>query len=106
MTNIINDVKIVFDYRSSSNWDDSAVLMNGEIGIVKLSSTDIRIKVGDGSTTFANLPWVSSEKQSYKFNEIENSTDGNYVVLDSGTSSDWADNIELESLKELLNTAV
>ena len=87
MTNIINDVKIIFDYRSSADWDESIVLLNGEIGIVKLSSTDIRIKVGDGSTTFANLPYLSADadidlSQYYTKAETYNKTE-----IDSKVSS-------------------
>lgn len=36
------------------------VLGSGEIGIERVSSSDIRIKVGDGSTAWASLPYASS----------------------------------------------
>ncbi len=46
---------------STADWTaNNIVLGNGELAIERVSSTDIRIKVGDGVSTFLALPYASS----------------------------------------------
>lgn len=46
---------------STADWAaNNLVLGSGEIGIERVSSSDIRIKVGDGSTPFGSLPYASA----------------------------------------------
>ena len=46
---------------STADWAaDNIVLGSGEIGIERVSSSDIRIKVGDGTTAWASLPYASA----------------------------------------------
>ena len=54
---------------SYSNWikEGAIVLKNGEIGIAQISTSDnqltppaVGIKVGDGSTPYAQLPWIQA----------------------------------------------
>ena len=39
---------------------NNIALGSGEVGVERVSSTDIRIKVGDGSTAWASLPYASA----------------------------------------------
>lgn len=46
---------------STADWTaNNIVLGNGELAVERVSSTDIRIKVGDGVSTFLALPYASS----------------------------------------------
>ncbi len=46
---------------STADWAaNNIVLGSGEIGIERVSSTDIRIKVGDGTSTWSVLPYASA----------------------------------------------
>ena len=46
---------------STADWAaNNIVLGSGEIGIERVSSTDIRIKVGDGASTWSALPYASA----------------------------------------------
>lgn len=46
---------------STADWAaNNLVLGSGEIGVERVSSSDIRIKVGDGSTAWSALPYASS----------------------------------------------
>lgn len=46
---------------SSADWSaNNIVLGSGEVGIERVSSTDIRLKVGDGTTAWASLPYASA----------------------------------------------
>lgn len=46
---------------SASNWEaNNPVLLDGEIAIVDTASGEIRIKIGDGGTTYNNLPFFNN----------------------------------------------
>lgn len=46
---------------ATADWSaNNIVLGSGEIGIERVSASDIRIKVGDGSTAWASLPYASA----------------------------------------------
>lgn len=46
---------------SSADWTaNNIVLGSGEIGVERVSASDIRIKVGDGTTAWASLPYASA----------------------------------------------
>ena len=48
-------------YGSSANWvANNRVLGAGEIGVEVVDSTDVRIKIGDGASTFSALPYASA----------------------------------------------
>jgi len=50
---------------STADWAaNNIVLGSGEIGIERVSATDIRIKVGDGSATWSALPYASASSTS------------------------------------------
>lgn len=46
---------------STADWTaNNIVLGSGEIGVERVSASDIRIKVGDGTTAWASLPYASA----------------------------------------------
>lgn len=50
---------------SSAEWTaNNIVLGQGEIGIERVSPTDVRIKVGDGVSTFSALPYASASSST------------------------------------------
>lgn len=46
-----------------ANWqsENAVTLLSGELAIVILSSGDIRMKIGDGTSSFDALPYLGNE---------------------------------------------
>ena len=45
---------------STANWNDNSAitLANGEIGLEKIADGNVKIKIGDGSSSWENLPYI------------------------------------------------
>lgn len=61
------NTKIITRNDAIANWEanSTVVLMKGEQGVAFFEDGSVRIKVGDGTTTWENLPWVGSEEAQY-----------------------------------------
>lgn len=95
------------------NWEtENPILENGEIALVKVSDERMIIKIGNGSSSFNDLPYVSqnyinriifvSETQSINENMYGNTlhcTNSSVIelTLPSSVENGWYCNIELES---------
>ena len=52
-------------YATTSGWAaNNIVLQSGEIGVEVVSASDVRMKVGDGVSTFAALPYAASSSST------------------------------------------
>lgn len=50
---------------TTENWEsNNPVLLNGEIGIEKLSDGNKKIKIGDGENSWSNLPYVEGDSSA------------------------------------------
>ena len=62
------DTRIVLRNDSTDNWStakDTAVLLSGEVGIEILSNGKTKMKIGDGESTWAELPYFGGEEAKY-----------------------------------------
>lgn len=68
--------KILSRNDTIANWEanSTAVLGRGEQGVAFMADGTTRIKVGDGVTTWANLPWVGAEETQY-FEVVKNANE-------------------------------
>lgn len=67
--------RIILRNDTTENWNanDSVVLMRGEVGIEFLSNGGAKIKIGDGSTTWAKLKTIADGQFDYsQLEEIVN----------------------------------
>lgn len=91
----IKGVRIKFRRDTESNYQDSFIPLKGEICLVD-TNNDLKIKVGDGSTTFANLPFLEQDisgKQDKITTDNKLSTDlikGLSTVATTGSYNDLA----------------
>lgn len=58
------NTRIVLRNDSSTNWLDSKdqVLLKGEVGLEFLDTGKVKMKIGDGTTTWENLPYFGGEE--------------------------------------------
>ena len=110
------NVRIKNKYDSYENWVASNIVLEaGEIAIA-YTTLDVKVdngtakhpallmKVGNGTDTFANLPWLSAKAAdvlSVCKNETELTTFINNVIADAGIASDDA----MQALAERVTTA-
>ena len=49
---------------STANWNDNnaITLQDGEIGLERLEDGNVKIKIGDGSSSWNNLPYILSSE--------------------------------------------
>ena len=99
------NVRIKNKYDSYENWASSGLILErGEIAIA-YTTVDVKVdngtakhpallmKVGDGASTFAQLPWLSAKAADVlkkKKNEAELKTFVNNVIADAGIATDDA----------------
>lgn len=55
--------RIILRNDSTANWlaNDTQILLKGEVGIEFLANGKVKMKIGDGVTTWANLPYFGGE---------------------------------------------
>lgn len=94
-----------------TNWEtENTILKNGEIAIVKVSDERLLIKIGNGTTPFIDLPYLSQEYKNRitsitETQTINENTYGNTfycantsvieLTLPSSVENGWNCNIEL-----------
>ena len=104
------NIRIKSKYDTLANWtaNKSKVLLAGEVGFCYVpaltsgtttTAPTVLFKVGDGTTTWENLPWGAGlgadvpawakapAKPSYTLDEIGANPDTNYVIFDCGSST-------------------
>lgn len=53
-----NKVRVKHKRDSAANWEkNNPVLLNGEFAIVDTNAGDVRLKIGDGTKTYTQLPF-------------------------------------------------
>lgn len=69
MSNTTLNTRVQSKRDTSANWtQNNPVLLDGEVIIVDTNSGDVRFKVGDGSSTYTQLPF----QDEYVLNQIPN----------------------------------
>ena len=68
---------------STANWsaNNTAVLLRGEVGLEFTESGLAKMKIGDGSSTWADLPYFSGNNGS-----VISAIDQNVLAFDSGNN--------------------
>lgn len=71
MANTRLTTRIILRNDSSTQWgiNSSQILLKGEVGIEFLDSGKVKMKIGDGQTTWANLPYFGGDE--CKVTEVE-----------------------------------
>ncbi len=81
------NVRILQKRDTASNWtSQNPTLMKGEIAIVDTSQGETRLKIGNGSSTFTELPFIDEPLR----NSLQ-SKSGNNVVYQTTDSQDGSD---------------
>ena len=82
MPEVVANVKIKLKRDTSSGWSSSEVLLAGQVG---LETDTYRFKVGDGSTTWENLPYyvteITANRNVFSY--------GNYALKLNSTNGFW-----------------
>lgn len=85
------------------NWRTrNPILLDGEIAIVRVSATDIRIKVGDGKTKYNDLPFVDETLRVRLENKVDK--DGTKVLSTNDFTN--TDKEKLDTVEEFANNYV
>lgn len=71
--------RIILRNDSTANWlaNESQVLLKGEVGIEFLSNGKVKMKIGDGVSTWSNLPYFGGEEAHVY--EVTVAKDGDHV---------------------------
>lgn len=79
--------RIVSRNDSSANWEsvkDTAVLLKGEIGVEFLNDGTAKVKVGDGTNVWAQLPYFGAEEaKTFQVGSLDEITETNLTVGDT-----------------------
>lgn len=78
--------RIVLRNDTSANWlaNESQVLLKGEVGVEYLADGTVKIKFGDGTTSWKDLPYFGGDK-TFDSDLIFTEAFGKYVPDDTGT---------------------
>ena len=80
------NTRIVIRNDSTTNWltNESAVLLKGEVGIEFLVDGKVKMKVGDGIKTWAQLPYFGGEEaKTFQVSSLEEITETELAVGDT-----------------------
>ena len=80
------NTRIVIRNDSTANWlaNESAVLLKGEVGIEFLADGKVKMKVGDGIKTWAQLPYFGGEEaKTFQVSSLEEITETELAVGDT-----------------------
>lgn len=80
------NTRIVIRNDSTTNWltNESAVLLKGEVGIEFLADSKVKMKVGDGIKTWAQLPYFGGEEaKTFQVSSLEEITETELAVGDT-----------------------
>ena len=78
--------RIVIRNDSTTNWltNESAVLLQGEVGIEFLTDGKVKMKVGDGTKTWTQLPYFGGEEaKTFQVSSLEEITETELAVGDT-----------------------
>jgi hypothetical protein len=92
--NTIN-TRIILRNDSTANWldNDSVVLLRGEVGIEFLTDGSVKMKVGNGTSTWAELPYFggnsegASTHQVFEAEIVDNETDSAAIIRVVGNAT-------------------
>ena len=80
------NTRIVIRNDSTTNWltNESAVLLKGEVGIEFLTDGKVKMKVGDGTKTWTQLPYFGGEEaKTFQVSSLEEITETELAVGDT-----------------------
>lgn len=80
------NTRIVIRNDSTTNWltNESVVLLKGEVGIEFLADSKVKMKVGDGTQTWAQLPYFGGEEsKTFQVGSLDEITETNLAVGDT-----------------------
>lgn len=80
------NTRIVIRNDSTTNWltNESAVLLKGEVGIEFLADGKVKMKVGDGTKTWAQLPYFGGEEaKTFQVGSLDEITETDLAVGDT-----------------------
>ena len=85
MMNMIN-TRLIIRNDSTTEWlnNSSAVLLKGEMGVEFLDNGKVKMKVGDGATTWENLPYFGGNTaKTFQVSSLDDITDTDIAVGDT-----------------------
>lgn len=80
------NTRIVIRNDSTTNWltNESVVLLKGEVGIEFLADGKVKMKVGDGTKTWAQLPYFGGEEaKTFQVSSLDEITETELAVGDT-----------------------
>lgn len=80
------NTRIVIRNDSTTNWltNESAVLLKGEVGIEFLADGKVKMKVGDGTKTWAQLPYFGGEEaKTFQVSSLDEITETELAIGDT-----------------------
>lgn len=80
------NTRIVIRNDSTTNWltNESAVLLKGEVGIEFLADGKVKMKVGDGTKTWSQLPYFGGEEaKTFQVSSLDEITETELAVGDT-----------------------
>ena len=80
------NTRIILRNDSTANWltNESTVLLKGEVGIEFLADGKVKVKIGDGTKTWAQLDYFSGEEsKTFQVNSLDEITDTDLAVGDT-----------------------
>lgn len=80
------NTRIILRNDSTANWltNESAVLLKGEVGIEFLADGKVKVKIGDGTKTWAQLDYFGGEEsKTFQVSSLDEITDTNLAVGDT-----------------------
>ena len=118
----LNNIRIKSKIDTTENWQmNNPILLEREIGIEKISDDSIKIKIGDGATTWNSLGYIdfgsdilpisTSIQTTTTWNEQSTSSGTSYyqqvVTIPNLTTSMMVDiSLDADGLAQLLNDGV
>ena len=79
------NTRIILRNDSTANWltNESTVLLKGEVGIEFLADGKVKVKIGDGTKTWAQLDYFGGEEsRTFQVNSLDEITDTDLAVGD------------------------
>ena len=80
------NTRIILRNDSTANWltNESTVLLKGEVGIEFLADGKVKVKIGDGTKTWAQLDYFGGEEsKTFQVNSLDEITDTDLAVGDT-----------------------
>ena len=80
------NTRIILRNDSTANWltNESTVLLKGEVGIEFLADGKVKVKIGDGTKTWAQLNYFGGEEsKTFQVNSLDEITDTDLAVGDT-----------------------